>query len=269
MQNNDNIKPLEDQPKADNSVQQAAANQATQVGNEVKSQVSNLGQEGAKQVANLGQEGAKQVENLGKAGAEQVQNLGKESVKQVSGMMSAFTQPLSAEFKQQQPPVTKDEKVYATLAYVPLVAFLSIIVKPDSAYVRLHARQGILISILFFFAGLFAAIVSLFGVIGTLLAFLIGLIPLACMIIAVYSMYLALTGIWWKIPVLSAVAEVIPVEWLAKTSKENITGQAGIAKVDYDNRSDVIKAEKTEAVPNVPTTQTTDTNQQNQVPEKK
>jgi hypothetical protein len=59
-------------------------------------------------------------------------------------------------------------------------------------------------------------------------------------------MYLTFNGYWWKIPVLSALADLIPIEAIAKTSKENITGQVGIAKTDYDNRQDTLKSEKTE-----------------------
>ena len=59
-------------------------------------------------------------------------------------------------------------------------------------------------------------------------------------------MYLAMTGYWWKIPVLSVVADLIPVEMMAKISKENITGQVGIAKNDYDNRQDTLQKETSE-----------------------
>ncbi len=111
----------------------------------------------------------------------------------------------------------------------------------------MHAKQALLLAILFFVVGLLAAIVSLFGIIGQLMAFLLGLVPLACIVIGLYSMYLAYMGFWWKIPVLSTVANIIPVEMMAKVSKENVTGQAGVAKEDYDERKDAMEKEKSEA----------------------
>lgn len=198
-----------------------------------------------------------QAQNLGQAGLDQVQNLGQTGVNKVNSLMTQIINP----DKSNQPAVTKDEKIYGALAYLPFVALVSIIIKPDSAYVRLHAKQGLLLSLIFFFVGFVAALTSLFGIVGQLLSFVLGLVPLACLVIAVYSMYLAASGFWWKIPMLSSISDLIPVEWMAKTSKENITGQVGVAKGDYDVRQDTLQKEKVEnsapqSTPVVPPTTT-------------
>src|SRR5690606_6848939 len=44
-----------------------------------------------------------------------------------------------------QPAVVRDEKLFAALAYIPFVAIISLIMKPDSAFVRMHARQGLML----------------------------------------------------------------------------------------------------------------------------
>lgn len=257
QQNNDQ----QSQPNLTNEAQK----QAEVVLDSAKAQVNNIGVQAQSQVSNIGQAGVAQVQNLGQAGAAQVQNLGQEGVRQVNSLFNQFTQPLNTQNQQQQPAVTKDEKVYATISYIPFVAILSIIIKPDSAYVRLHSRQGLLLTVLFLFSGLFAAIVTIFGLIGQLLGLLIGLIPLACIVIGAYSMYLAMVGYWWKIPVLSAVADLIPVEAMAKVSKENITGQVGIAKNDFDNRQETIVKENQEKFTNTDQTPTgTNVNNVNQ-----
>lgn len=236
---------------SDNQVQQNNDQQVQPNLSNVAQKQAELVVDSAKsQVNNIGQAGVAQMQNLGQAGATQVQNLGQEGVKQVNSLFNQFAQPLNTQNQQQQPAVTKDEKVYATISYIPFVAILSIIIKPDSAYVRLHSRQGLLLTVLFLFSGIFAAIVTIFGLIGQLLGLLIGLIPLACIFIGAYSMYLAMVGYWWKIPLLSAVSDLIPVEAMAKVSKENITGQVGIAKNDFDNRQDTIVKENQEKFTN-------------------
>lgn len=226
---------------------QVAPNAAEGVNNEIQnmghagvSKMQDLGQAGIGQVQDLGQAGIDKVQDLGKAGIDQVQNIGQAGVGKISEMVGQIANP-GKDLK--QPPVSKDEKVYAAIGYIPFVAIISIIIKPDSAFVRLHAKQGLLLSILFFFGGIFAAIVSLFGIIGQFLAFFIGLIPMGSLILAIYSMYLAASGLWWKLPILSSVSDLIPIEIIAKTSKENITGQMGTAKVDYDNRQETIQKE--------------------------
>lgn len=256
--NSDNQGQQQMQAQASSDLVGAAQQKTQEISDSAKNQLNNIA--GEAQV---------QLDNLGKAGVGQMQNLGQEGVKQVSGVVNQFTTPLNPVNQQQQPQVSKDEKVYATISYIPFVAILSIIIKPDSAFVRLHARQGLLLTMIFLFSGIFAAIVTIFGIIGQLLAVLIGLIPLGCMVVGVYSMYLAMIGYWWKIPVLSVVSDLIPVEAMAKVSKENITGQVGIAKNDYDNRQETLSKETTEKTDLAQTAPTVTTNVQAKIDQDK
>lgn len=117
-----------------------------------------------------------------------------------------------------QPKVTKEERLWAGVSYIPLVALVALISMPNSAFVRLHAKQGLLIFI-FFFICLFVLFVPF---IGPLFG---GLIQLALFILGLFSMYQSFIGNWWKIPVLGEVAEMIPVGVFTKVSTEIITGQ--------------------------------------------
>lgn len=134
-----------------------------------------------------------------------------------------------------QPVVTQIEKMYGILSYLPFVHFVTLVLKPESAFVRLHARQGILLFLLFFFSGIVAALFSTFGLIGGILSFFIAFMSVATVILAVYSMYLAALGIWWKIPLLGTISEIIPIELFAKIVKENVTDQ--VIKPNGDNNA--------------------------------
>ncbi len=128
-----------------------------------------------------------------------------------------------------QIPVETDEKVWAALSYLPLMATLALVVKPKSEFVRLHGRQGL------FLFGMFVA-----GLVG--FAFLLILLPsflseflisplwilysyIALPALGVYSLYQALIGNWWEIPVLGALARKIPVGKYSHLVHEAVTGQ--------------------------------------------
>lgn len=242
-----------DSNKATNVETQPVAQSETNVVPQEKTEVP---QAEIKPVSSVKTEVTQQAQKAVTEGVAQAQQAGKESVEKIGNLVGGVLQPKKDDAN--QPPVNKDEKVYAAISYIPFVALVSIIVKPDSAFVRLHAKQGLLLALIFFFVGILAAIVSLFGIIGQFLAFLLGLVPMAVLFIDIYSMYLSFMGYWWKIPVLGAVADVIPVEWMAKTSKSNLSGQVGVAKEDYDVRQDVLKKEKDEAKAPQPTSEVQD-----------
>jgi uncharacterized membrane protein len=118
-----------------------------------------------------------------------------------------------------QPAVTMEEKAWAAIAYIPLAALAALVIKPDSAYVKLHGRQGLLIFIVFFlciFVYLVPFIGPMFG----------GLIQLGLFILGIFSMYQALIGNWWKIPMMGDLSEAIPLSLFEKVTKEVVTGQA-------------------------------------------
>ena len=127
---------------------------------------------------------------------------------------------VAAVFKraENQPKVTKEERLWAGVSYIPLVALVALISMPNSSFVKLHAKQGLLIFI-FFFICLFVLFVPF---IGPLFG---GLIQLGLFVLGLFSMYQAFIGNWWKIPMLGEVAEMIPVGVFTKVSTEIITGQ--------------------------------------------
>ena len=118
-----------------------------------------------------------------------------------------------------QPAVPMDEKIWAALGYIPMVALVSILIKPKSDYVKLHGRQGLLLFLLFI--GTILLYVLLFPL-GAVLGFL-G--QMFLMVVAVFSIYQAIIGNWWKIPVWGDFAEKIPVEKLIAITTEAVTGQ--------------------------------------------
>ena len=117
-----------------------------------------------------------------------------------------------------QPKVTTEEKLWAGISYIPLVALAALVIKPDSGYVKLHGRQGLIIFLIFFFC----IFVYLVPYIGPLFG---GLIQFGLFITGLFSMYQAFIGNWWKIPVLGDLSEMIPIDMFAKVTKEVVTGQ--------------------------------------------
>lgn len=150
----------------------------------------------AKQTAQAAADQAKQALSGGlQKGADQLKNLD----------VKSLLKP-----KDNQPKVSNDEKLWAVVSYIPLVAFLALLMKPDSNYLKLHGRQGIVLSIIFFLS-LF--LISWIPFIGD---FLFNLIWLILTVTGVFYAYNALVGNWSKIPVVGDLAEQIPVELFAK-----------------------------------------------------
>jgi uncharacterized membrane protein len=135
-----------------------------------------------------------------------------------------------------QPAVNMEEKLWAGISYIPLVAIVALIIKPESGFIKLHGRQGLLIFLIFFFC----IFVYLVPFIGPLFG---GLIQLALFVLGVFSMYQAFVGNWWKIPVIGDLAEVIPLSLFEKVTKEVITGQPSAQESQSSEGSQGVGAE--------------------------
>lgn len=98
--------------------------------------------------------------------------------------------------------VPSDERMLAAIGYFPMVFVLPLIAKPKSAFCQLHAKQGMVISVLTFFI-LFMLV--LMPAIGSLL--FLGLI--ASIGIGGFQAY---SGFEWKVPVLTDIASKINVD---------------------------------------------------------
>lgn len=104
-----------------------------------------------------------------------------------------------------------DERWFAALGYIPFVFFLPMIMKPQSRFCQLHARQGLAVTI-FFFLMVFIVFIPLIGpFIGSFLFIIeVGVIAIA--------MFQALSGIPWKMPLIGMLADHIPVQMLEKAT---------------------------------------------------
>lgn len=139
-----------------------------------------------------------------------------------------------------QPSVTSDEKLWGFISYLPLIgSILALILKPNSDYIKLHGRQGLLVFIFFFFN----IFIYLFPYIGPFLGILVhfGLI-----LLAMFSMYQALIGNWWKIPVFGDIAEMIPIDLFVKVTREAVMGPNDLEKnvatvTDNVNEAEVVE----------------------------
>jgi uncharacterized membrane protein len=117
-----------------------------------------------------------------------------------------------------QPAVTQYERLLGGVSYIPFVPIVTLVLKGDSNYVKLHGRQSLAITIVF--------ILCMFLYILPYVGFgLAGIVQFGLFILGIYSMYQALVGNWWKIPVLGDIAEMIPIGIFVAVAKEAITGQ--------------------------------------------
>lgn len=131
-----------------------------------------------------------------------------------------------------QPKVTNEEKIWALISYIPLMAVMSLVLQPKSEFIKLHGRQGLLIFLIFFFS-IFVYLVPYIGpVIGIF-------VHMACIGVGIFSMYQAFIGNWWKIPVLGDIAELIPVEMFVKVTRSAVMGptEGKIQEQQDDNKA--------------------------------
>src|SRR3989338_6227977 len=95
--------------------------------------------------------------------------------------------------------IPSDERMLSAIAYVPIGFILPLISKPKSKFCQMHAKQGMVLSVLTFFI-LFVLV--LIPAIGSLL--FLGLI--AAIGIGAFQAY---SGLDWNVPVLTDVASKI------------------------------------------------------------
>jgi uncharacterized membrane protein len=144
-----------------------------------------------------------------------------------------------------QPKVTNEEKLWGFISYIPLLgAIIALVMQPNSEYIKLHGRQGLLIFIFFFFD----VFIYLFPFIGAILGILVHLCLLAIM---AFSMYQALIGNWWKIPVLGEISEMIPSDLFVKVTRNAMMGPA-VDKIDETAVSQAESASVTQTTTETP-----------------
>jgi uncharacterized membrane protein len=213
---------------ADNQPQQPNSNPAEPASQPQSTEpkvMQPAGENPAQQSADTAQKAAEQGVEATKAAAQQGVDAAKQAATQLTGgLQQGVSQLQNLDVKQMfkaasnQPKVTSEERMWAGISYIPLVALISLLSKPDSAYVKLHGRQGLLIFLVFFFC----IFVYLIPFIGPLFG---GLVQMTMFIAGLFSMYQAFIGNWWKIPVLGDIAEMIPIDMFTTVTTAAITGQ--------------------------------------------
>lgn len=207
----------------------APATQAADVSQSMNNALGSVNQAAVQAQQTLGQAGEQAKQAVAKAEetaaqvsqqAQQLAGSATQTATQAQNLVKDLLMP-----KANQPKVGIDEKIFSMISYIPLVAFVSLIIKGDSRYVVLHGRQGLVLSILAFL-NLFLALFPFIG------GGLFGLVGFALFVVSVYSAYQALIGNWWKIPVLGDIAEMIPVVIFVQATKEAITGQVSDQNIE-------------------------------------
>jgi fumarate reductase subunit D len=104
--------------------------------------------------------------------------------------------------EEKKKPVIKltNENIYAMLSYVWVLCLVPALLKKDDAFIRSHARQGLMLFIIEVALG----IVGIVPVLGVFLA-KIGLI--VCAVISIIGIVQVLQGKEWKIPIVGEWAD--------------------------------------------------------------
>lgn len=168
------------------------------------------------------------------------------ALSQVEAVLNKAGQALqkSKESAEPQAPTTTTERVWSAFSYIPMVAPISLLMNPASDFVKLHAKQGLMLFIILILT-LFLDI--MFAPLGFLLA---TLIKFAMFVVGIYSIYMAFSGNWWKIPFIYQVADKIPVDIFTKITTEAITGQ--VPSTQAQAPTPVSREEKNQLPPDEP-----------------
>lgn len=205
-----NQAPATAQKQDQTQVQQPAPSVAEQAKQQTQ-QASQNAQNAVGQVQQTGQQLTQ--------GAQNVMGQATQVTGQATQLFGQAAQLLTSKPSQPQPPVTQDEKLWAALSYVPMVALVSFLIKPKSAFVKLHGRQGLLIFLIFFFS------IFLYIILPPLGPIIAGLIQFGMFVVGIFSIYQAVLGNWWKTPVLGNIADMLPIDMFTSVATQAVTGQ--------------------------------------------
>lgn len=107
----------------------------------------------------------------------------------------------------------KNENLIAAICYIPGFFILGPLLKPDSELCLKHSKQGLVLSIVFFF-------IVILSVISPILIGIIFLIYFALIVIAGYRAYASES---WSIPIIFTVSKAFKIENLFKTATNSET----------------------------------------------
>ncbi len=92
-----------------------------------------------------------------------------------------------------------DDKLWSILSYIPILCLIPLLQEDTTSDLRLHARQGVVLMLL----EILICILLIPGV--TNLLFIVSLV--ICLLLAVIGAFYAFQGKYWRIPVISDIAE--------------------------------------------------------------
>lgn len=98
----------------------------------------------------------------------------------------------------------EDERFFSALGYLGPLFVLTLIAKPKSQYCRFHARQSMVLFLVFFIALIVLAMIPLIG----------SLLMMALFALYVLAMFRSYQGDMWNIPYVSTFAGKVNVEAL-------------------------------------------------------
>lgn len=115
-------------------------------------------------------------------------------------------------------PVAEDEKFFAALAYFGPLFVITLVVKPKSDFCKFHARQSMVLFLIFI---LFLMVLFAIPWFGSLMTFVL----FAVYVLAIYRAY---KGDLWNIPVVSKFAGKMNVEMLYSKAGLAVSGISGL-----------------------------------------
>ena len=201
------------------SPQQPATGSQNQVPATAQNQSQPQDQTPAPSMMDQAQQQSQQAAQQAQQAAGQAMGQASQVTGQAGQLFGQAKQLLTAKPTQPQPPVAQDEKIWAALSYIPMIALVAFLIKPKSEFVKLHGRQGLLIFLIFFFS------IFLYIILPPLGPILGGLVQLGMFVIGIFSIYQAITGNWWKTPVLGNIADMLPIDMFTNVATQAITGQ--------------------------------------------
>lgn len=103
------------------------------------------------------------------------------------------------------PNIDRDRNIVAAICYIPVfsavISIIILFVEKDDRFIRFHALQALLFSIIYFSA------VFLFGGLPYLGGIILGLIFVLALIVWIYGMICAFKGKIFKLPYLGKISE--------------------------------------------------------------
>jgi uncharacterized membrane protein len=105
----------------------------------------------------------------------------------------------------------EEGKIFAFIGYWGLLFLVPILAKKDNKFALFHGKQGMVLTIAFIAVIILFSILSFIPYLGILFMIVEWLALIAMGVFAIIGMIKALTGAYWKMPILGDIAEKIKI----------------------------------------------------------